>query len=268
MLHKHEICPMSKDTCMMLWLPTKAFNPTFLLFKTAPEVTYHLTRGWTKNNEECLLRIGVQDEITVNCYHRRSVRGRLMVKGVEQGLLVGVIGSRTNLAQQPHRGDMVHSGSNWSYPLLGCTVPLLAIQPLGTTRTEKQARWLVFQEYRERQPCFCETIFNTGTKNLKKKVFECLTLVEIPVFTGWNSSGWSIIPTTLMKAMDDKWALRNLSGSLALSHAQASAGIFCSHSPKLQRLWRASSLPSTFFPLQDFRTTLLKPLKYICELAA
>lgn len=35
-----------------------------------------------------------------------------MVKGVEQGLLFGVIGSRANLAQQPHRGDMVHAGSN------------------------------------------------------------------------------------------------------------------------------------------------------------
>lgn len=156
----------------MLWLLTKAFNPTFLLFKTAQEVKYHLTRGWTKNNEEWLLRIGVQDAITVNCYHRRRVRGRLMVKGVEQGLLVGVIGSRTNLAQQPHRGDMVHSGSNWSYPLLGCTVPLLAIEPLGTTRTEKQARWLVFQEYRERQPFFCEKYSILEPRILKRKCLD------------------------------------------------------------------------------------------------
>lgn len=135
-------------SCMMLWLPTKAFSPTFLLFKTAPEVTHRLTRGRTKNNEEWKPWIGLVDKITVNCYHSRRVRERLMVKGVEQGLLLG--GSRTNLAQQPHRGDMVYSGSNWSYPLLACTLALLAIQPQGTTRTEKQARWLVFKEDRER----------------------------------------------------------------------------------------------------------------------
>lgn len=69
-----------------------------------------------------------------------------MVKGVDQGLLLGVFGSRTNLAQHPHRGDMVHTGSNWSYPLLGFILPLLAMQPLGITSTEKQARWLVVQK--------------------------------------------------------------------------------------------------------------------------
>lgn len=111
--------------CLMLWLLSKAFSHTFLLFKTTPEVTHHLTTGWTKNNEEWILQLGMLDKITVNCYHGSRVRERLMVKGGEQGLLLGVIGSRTNLAQQPHRGDMVHPGSNWSYPLLGSTVPLL-----------------------------------------------------------------------------------------------------------------------------------------------
>lgn len=161
----------------MLWLLSKAFSHTFLLFKTTPEVTHHLTTGWTKNNEEWILQLGMLDKITVNWYHGSRVRERLMVKGGEQELLLGVIGSRTNLAQQPHRGDMVHPGSNWSYPLLGSTVPLLATQPLGTTRTEKQARWLVFKEFRERQPCFCETIFNIVTKNFEKKVFECLIVL-------------------------------------------------------------------------------------------
>lgn len=37
---------------------------------------------------------------------------RLMVQGVEQGLLLGAIGSWTNLARQPPRGDMVHPVSN------------------------------------------------------------------------------------------------------------------------------------------------------------
>lgn len=64
---------------------------------------------------------------------------------------------------------MVHTGSNWSYPLLGCTLPLLGMQPLGITATEKQARWLVFKEDTERQPCFFETIFHIGTKNIWKE---------------------------------------------------------------------------------------------------
>lgn len=143
---------------MVIWLPMKAFSPTFLLFKTALEVRLHLTWGWTKNNGGWVLHIGALGEITVNCYHGSRVRKRLMVKGVEQGLLLGVIGSRTNLAQQPHRGDVVHSGSNWSYPLLGCTLPLLAMHPLGTPITKKQARPLLFKAYTERQPCLFDNI--------------------------------------------------------------------------------------------------------------
>lgn len=149
-------------------LPTSKNSPTFLLFTTAPEVTPYLTRGWTKNNGEWILQIGVLDKMTVNCYH--GSRERLMVKGVDQGLLLGVFRSRTNLAQWPHRGDMVHTGSNWSYPLLGSTLPLLAMQPLGITATEKQARWLVSKEDTERQPCFSERIFNNGTKNIWKEI--------------------------------------------------------------------------------------------------
>lgn len=112
----YENCPMSKNPyggSFTLW------SYQSLLFKTAPEATHHLTRGWTKNNEEWTIpRVGSLDKITVNCYHGSKVSERLMVKGVEQRLLLGVIGSRTNLAQQPHRGDMVHSGSNWSFPFL------------------------------------------------------------------------------------------------------------------------------------------------------
>lgn len=160
----------------------KPFGATSPLFKTAPEATHThcLTRGWSKNNEEWIPWVGLLDKITANCYHSSRVRERLMVKGVEQGLLLGVVGSRTNLAQQPHRGDTVHSGSNWSYPLLACTLALWAIQPQGTARTEKQARWLVFKEYRERQQASVKQYSIMGTKNFLRESLLNVWVLQIP----------------------------------------------------------------------------------------
>lgn len=144
--------------------------------------THRLTRGWSKNNEEWIPWVGLLDKITANCYHRSRVRERVMVKGVEQGLLLGVVGSRTNLAQQPHRGDTVHSGSNWSYPLLACTLALLAIQPQGTARTEKQARWLVFKEYRERQQASVKQYSTMEPRKIFKRKCLNIWVLQIPAW--------------------------------------------------------------------------------------
>lgn len=248
---------VNEHSCIMLWLPTKAFSPIFLFFKTAPEITHHLTRGWPKNNEEWILRIGVLDKITVNCYHGSSVRERLICQGCGAGAFVGCHWEYIQFS--PAAPQRWH-GSLWLQlilpsPLLGCTLALIATQPRGTTRTEKQAKWLVFKEYREilflwnniqywNQEFWkeCVWISNSATNSS--------VIVLNPQFkTIGPTRGVGPFHQQLSWISAHGASLKSPGGRCALIRAQASAGMIVHPT----RIWRVSPLPSTFFSAPGFK---------------